>query len=241
MGFLDRFRSHDEPERSPGGSYIERHGQAAEPSLSGGDGELIEAVVAHIEAHVGDPAWVFHQLVSPYVHVDIHVVAPTEERPWTTLVTSGMSERPMNFPPELQDAARAELVMALPPNWPTERERMREESIYWPFRLLQTLATLPHQYDTWLWLGHTVPNGDPPEPYAPDTGLCCALIGPAMLAGEGFQRLEHRGRTVTFFGVYPLYADEVDFKLERGGDELDERLEAADVTELLQPERPSVA
>ena len=45
------------------------------------------------------------------------------------------------------------------------------------------LARLPHQYDSFLSYGHTIPTGDPPVPYADDTELCCALIlVPLMIA-----------------------------------------------------------
>ena len=40
---------------------------------------------------------------------------------------------------------------------------------YWPYRMLKELARLPHEFDTFLWKGHTVPNGDPPQPYGPNT------------------------------------------------------------------------
>ena len=106
---------------------------------------------------------------------------------------------------------------------------------------VQTLATLPHQYETWLWTGHTVPNGDPPEPYAPDTGLCCALIHPPVLAGDEFRQLRFEDHVVNFLGVYPLYQDEMELKLEAGAEELERRFETAEITELLQPGRPSVA
>jgi hypothetical protein len=146
-------------------------------------------------------------------------VPPADERPFYTLATSGMSERPMRAPSD--GRAYAELVLALPPDWPMEPEAFEDERRYWPFRLLQTLATLPHQFETWLWIGHTVPNGDPPEPYAPDTGLCCAMLGPALT-------------------VLALHRDEMEAKLEGGMEALIDPLDQAGVTELLDPARPSV-
>ncbi|MBE2319523.1 suppressor of fused domain protein [Solirubrobacter sp. CPCC 204708] len=240
MGFLDRFRrGRSDDQYSAGGSRIYRHEEAAEPVLSGGDPDLIEAIDAHIERHLGEPEGVFHQALSPYVHVDIHVVMPTQERPMITLVTSGMSERPMDAPSD--DVSRAELVMALPPDWPIDHDAFDDERVYWPFRLLQNLAVLPHSFNTWLWFGHTVPNGDPPEPYAEDTQFCCALLFPVMTVDEPFTRLEHGDHTVTFLGVYPLYADEMQLKLEQGTDALVDGFEALQLTERLQPGRASAA
>jgi hypothetical protein len=238
MAFLRRLRRRREPEFSPGGSRIYRHTNESAPTASQGDGELIAAVSAHIERFVGEPETVFHQIVSSWVHVDLHVVPPSSERPWTTLVTSGMSQRAMRAPDA--DCTRAELVMALPPTWPLEHSELADDRVYWPFRLLQSLATFPHQYNTWLWTGHTIPNGDPPEPYADDTELCCSILLPPLLVGSEFDVLEFGERRVRFLGVYPLYAEEMRLKLESGFEALIDRFDNAGVSELLDPGRPSV-
>jgi hypothetical protein len=180
---------------------------------------------------------VMHQSASPWVHVDLHVVPPSEERPWYTIVTSGMSEKPMRAPSA--DLAHAELVMALPPDWPMERESLADERSWWPFRLLQTLAALPHQFETWLWLGHTVPNDDPPEPYADGTRLCGALLAPPQTVPQEFTRLRVGDRDVRFFGVFALHADEMQLKLDEGFEALLEPFAQAGVTELVDPSRPS--
>jgi Suppressor of fused protein (SUFU) len=242
MAFLRRLRRHLRggrlPEFSPGGSRIYRHTNGTAPRVSHGDGDLIAAVSAHIERFVGEPETVLHQVVSSWVHVDLHVVPPTDERPWTTLVTSGMSQRAMRAPDA--GCTRAELIMALPPTWPLEHSELADDRVYWPFRLLQTLATFPHQYKTWLWTGHTIPHGDPPEPYADDTELCCSILLPPLLVGPGFDVLEFGDRRVRFLGVYPLYEPEMRLKLESGYEALIDRFDAAGVSELLDPDRPSV-
>jgi hypothetical protein len=240
MGFFDRLRRRNDV--SAGGSQIYRHKHAAKPELAHGDQELIETIGAHIAEHLGEPERVLHQIVSVYVHVDIHMVLPSDERPWITLVTSGMSQRPMKAPRELgPEVTRAELMLALPPDWPTDDESLADERHYWPFRILQMLATLPHEFDTWLWVDHTIPNGDPPEPYAEGTGLCCAMLIPPETAAEDFIQMRHGDDVVTFLGICPLYEDEMRLKLEAGAEELARRLDEAGVTELIDPTRRSVA
>jgi hypothetical protein len=75
-----------------------------------------------------------------------------------------------------------------------DEERFSDERVYWPIRLLKGLGRLPHEYSTFLWYGHTIPNGDPPEPYAEGTNLCCALITPPVLAPDDFELLEFDAR-----------------------------------------------
>ena len=60
--------------------------------------EEMEAVEGHIEQYFGKVENVFHELVSPDIHVDICMVPPTEERDYYTLVTMGMGAHRMNVP-----------------------------------------------------------------------------------------------------------------------------------------------
>ena len=232
-------------ETTAGGSRIFRHEQRErELAFSGGDAELIEAVERHVAEHFpgyGDDATVWHEVISDLVHVDVHVVPPSDERPFYTLVTSGMGERPMTVPEGLEDYRHAELVLGLPPDWPVAKTSFEDEKSYWPIRLLKMLARLPHEFDTFLYHGHTVPNGDPPEPYAASTRLCCALIARPITVPDGFEKLELAdGRAVHFFGVVALTADEMDFKLKKGSDGLFSLLDHHGVSELLDPDRVSV-
>ena len=230
-------------EITPGGSNVFRHQpKERELEFSAGDPELVEAVSDHLESSFGAEPTVFHEVISDLVHVDVHLVPPGGERIWTTLVTTGLAEKPMTVPEGLEEHRFAELVLALPEGWPLDEASFEDERNYWPIRLLKMLARLPHEFETFLWFGHTIPNGDPPEPYAPNTELCCACILPPVLAPDGFEKLElPDGRSLSFFAVVPLHEDEMNFKLKKGNDALVDRLDEAGVTELLDPSRPSVA
>lgn len=199
-----------------------------------GDQGLVDAVTGHIEKHFGPVERVLHEIVSTYVHVDLHVVMPTKERPVITVVTSGMSERAM--PGDLY----AELMLILPPTWPTDDPAFETDEAYWPFRLLKQLARLPHEYQTRLWKGDTVPNGDPPRPYARDTKLCGALIAPMVLPrDEGADSFVYDGHEIALLSVWPLHADEMQVKLDQGLDRFYDLLDEAELTEILDPRRPS--
>lgn len=230
----------DADEITPGGSHVFRHQpREHEPALAQGDPAVIDAVSAHVERHIGPIEHVLHELLSPEVHLDLLWVAPREERPCHTLVTCGMSARPMHAP--VPEEALAELCLVLPPDWPMDEAAWSDERHWWPMRLLKFLGRLPHEYDTWLAPGHTIPNDDPPVPYAPGTHLCGALIAPLALAPAGFDVLDGPVGPVRFHGVVPLHRDEMDFKLRKGTDALAALLDAAQVTEAVEPERPSVA
>ena len=225
-------------ERSPGGSRIYRHQpRTSEPEIVHGDADLIDAVSEHVDRHIGTFDDVLHELVSPDVHLDILHVPPSGDRRWHTLVTCGMSARPMHAPDP--ERAYAELTLALPPDWKFEQSTWEDERNYWPIRLLKVLGRLPHEYDTWLGYGHTVPNEDPPVPYAPGTRMCGAILLPPLLPDEGFAVLERPAGPINFYGVIPLHPEEMKRKLEAGTDALLDLFDDAGVTELLDPGRPS--
>ena len=229
-------------EVTPGGSEIFRH-EASKRDLepTEGDPELIGAVSDHLERFFGPVGAVFHEIVSDRVHVDVHFVSPGADREWITLVTSGMAERPMTVPDGLEDYRYAELVLALPADWPLAEDALAHETYYWPLRLLKDLARLPHDYGTFLCWGHTIPNGDPPEPYADGTSFCGALVADARLTPEEFDQLAlPDGRSVYFYGVYALLADEMEFKLEHGAAALLDRFVEEHVTEWVDLSRRSV-
>lgn len=229
------------PETSPDGSAVLRHEpRERAPEVAVRDESAMEEIEAHIEQHLGEVDMVWHEIVSDLVHIDIHQVPPDDERPFWTLVTTGMSDRPMSVPEGAEEFACAELMLCLPPDWPLSQEEFADENNYWPLRLLKVLARLPHEYETWLGPGHTVPNGgDDPIAYAENTAFTCAMILPPLaLAPPEFHQLELDDRVINFYGVWPLYPAEVDLKLNKGLDALLDRLERNGVTELIDVDRP---
>ena len=182
--------------------------------------EEMEAVEGHIQQHFGKVENVFHELVSPDIHVDICIVPPTEERDYYTLVTMGMGAHRMNVPEELAEykLERAELAIALPADWKLDQESMKDEKWYWPIRLLKSLARLPIASDTWLGFGHTMDNK---ENFAENTKLCAAILtGPQSTEEGGEVCTLPGGEEVNFYQVISLYRDELEYKLAHDADAL---------------------
>jgi suppressor of fused protein SUFU len=151
-----------------------------------GDGESIERITDHIERHFGKIALVWHEMIFDLVHVDVHWVQPTAERPYHTLVTSGMSDKQMTAPEGAADFRYGEVMLCLPAEWKLSQDALKDQRNYWPIELLKSTARFPHEYDTWISFGHTITNGDPPRPYGANTKLCGTLISVPVLAGKEF-------------------------------------------------------
>ena len=209
--------------------------------LAFGDGSSIEEIDAHIETYLGPVEMVYHEIISDLVHIDVHHVAPRPGRLYHTLITSGMSDKPMTTPPPAFPHRYAELMICLPYTWKLSEAAFRDEVNYWPVRLLKRLARFPHEYQTWLGWGHTVPNGDPMEPFTPETKLSCALLSPSILAGPDFFELTvSPEKTIRFFCIWPLYAEETDFKLKHGTEALAEKFKKNGITEIVDLRRKNV-
>lgn len=229
-------------EQSESGSPVYRHEKRdREFEFAVGDSENIDRITAHIEAHVGPVANVFHELISDLVHVDIHMVKPSPRRNCHTLVTSGMSDRPMNAPDGYGAFRFSELMISLPPDWPMSQESWKDEANYWPIRMLKFLARFPHEYQTWLWAMHTIPNGNPPEPFATNTRMSgVILLPPITLPMEFHELVIDSAKTIHFHSVVPLHPDEMDLKLKEGAEALFPGFDKHGVSEILDPGRESV-
>lgn len=103
-------------EKSESGTPIYRYDDIEPKSFQPafGDEQTIELVSNHIEKHLGKIETVFHEVVSDLVHIDIHWVKPSTEFPFNILVTSGMSDLPMNVPDGLEEHKYVELCVLLP-------------------------------------------------------------------------------------------------------------------------------
>ncbi|MFC7533379.1 suppressor of fused domain protein [Actinoplanes sp. GCM10030250] len=229
----------------PIGSGILRH-QSKHDEFVAAQGqrqEVGEAIDRHIEQFFGPVEFVYHEIASHLVGVHIYVVGPTADRPFRTLITSGMSELPMTVPEGHGISPYAEVMIALPPDWPlNDRSALGDEASGWPITLLKQVARLPHEYGTWIGEWHSIPNGDPMEPYAAGVPFAGAVVTPMLRVPAEARAVQvGDGTTVDVLAVIPLHPDEVRVKLERGTDALIEILDRGSITELLDPERPSFA
>ncbi|MFF2483801.1 suppressor of fused domain protein [Paenibacillus sp. NPDC058071] len=188
--------------------------------------ENYETIYKHVEEHLGPVAGVFQEILSDELTIDIIVAAPTKERNCYTLVTSGISEIPFTVPDGAESYRYAELTISLPPTWKISDEDFKDERNYWPIRALKTIGRFPHEYNTWLYYGHTVANGNPPAPYSSDAKFQGMLVWvpEAANATEFFNLSLSEEKVVHFFSLIPLYQDEIEFKVKNGQDALLEKL-----------------
>jgi len=234
--------SDDPIERSGSGDPIYRHKDRDRGfTIPETFGTHLEAIQNHLAEHLAPVENVFHEIISDLVHLDVLLIPAADDRPFHVLVTSGMSDLPMSVPDGLEDFQRAELLVVLPPDWPLDEERFKDHRVFWPIEWLKMLGRLPHEYETWLGYGHSVPNGDPPEPI-PGTEFVGVALNYIDWLPDEFTRLEINSETgIIFYQIVPLYREEMDLKMASGMEALEALFEKHEIGFVLDCKRPNVA
>lgn len=203
------------------------------------------AIVEHVSRHLARPAFVIHEIESELVHLDVHVVPPAPDRNFWFLFTTGMSARPMRKPHDAQGSRLAELSILLPQYWRLDRESWRDTRWCWPIRELKEAALMPHRHDTWLGYGHTImPTdvsraGEVTRSLDTSTRLSSLLVVASDLVPEETELIKNGAARIDLLTLFPIYPEELDYKVEHGLDALMAAFSAAGVSDVIDPARPS--
>lgn len=260
MGFLDKFRKKnavpaarprkegtapETEEYTPGGSAVYRYQTPEDPGFRPPEDVCVsmEAIERHMEGIF--PGWggfVYHEIVSDLVHIDVHVLREPEGDGYV-LYTTGMSDLPMCLPEEIsdrEDLKFAELYMILPGDWDVgEETRLIKDLPYesvWPIQMLKFLARFPHEYKTWLGWGHSIPNGPDYHPICDGVGFGGAvLVQPSLVP----PLTTEEGKQISFYMVVPAYKEEIEYKLKYGMESLNQRFVEGKLPLVLNVRRPN--
>ena len=194
--------------------------------------DRLQQIRSHVERHIGRIERVFAGDAASGT-ADVLHVRPVNSRPYHTLITAGMSDVAMPVPADVDAPRRIELMMTLPESW---------KFADWPVQYLQSLSRIPRDKpEAWLGWGHTIPNGDPPQPLTPRTELCGVIIAPSLLVPIAFYQTNLDGERVAFYSAIPLYNEELQLQTREGMAALLERLVQNDVNDVVDLKRRNVA
>ena len=235
-------------EVSPGGSeiYIYKDQKDHKFRAPAAYGVFAEEVNSHFEAlFPGRETFVFHELVSDLVHIDVNIMKPASEDDFYVMFTTGMSDLPMKIPNNISDRdglKYAELFMFLPSSWnPGDAGTIGSDIPYedfWPIQVIKFLARFPHEYKTWLGAGHTIPNGANYEPILEDSEMSgMVLLG---LDDKYSMMYAKSGQIVHLYMVMPITRAETEYKLEHGMVALEDKFSEHDLPMVIDMYRKSV-
>ena len=202
------------------------------PHISAASASYRQEIVAHIEKHLGPITATFRREDSDSP-VDLLWLRPSANRPYHTLVTLGLSDRPMDIPDDVANknaAERAELMIMLPPEWNISPDNLKSEQGYWPIAWLTMLADFARAPGNWLGTGYVFPNGEPMSEIA-DTPFSGVLILPPFVshAHEACVFHSRDGTRLNLYALIPLYPGEIELKTAQGLDVLLERFDESGI------------
>jgi len=203
------------PETSPGGSVIRRYrgNEFSRTPIGFTEESSAEFRSAREDVYTrffGDASSVSHEIIPLIPHIDVYTYEHGQHgRNYCTLVTGGMSDMEMSLPAGAKGAPRrVELIFYC--------SEPKQEYL----DTLRRLAHFPHDNKSWIGAGHTMPNGNPPEPFWDSPVLDTLLFMPTIVNPDGglASRLRLAEEPVHFLWVVPLTTPECNLKLAVGFD-----------------------
>ncbi|WP_298639943.1 suppressor of fused domain protein [uncultured Cardiobacterium sp.] len=211
------------------------------PPVSAANHSYRQEMRAHIERHFGPIAATFKREESAST-IDLLWLPPDNDHPYQTLITSGLSDHPMDVPDDADRARREriELMIMLPLKWQFSPQNLHSEQGYWPIVWLSMLADYAQSKGNWIGIGNLFPNGNPMTPIA-GTPFSGVTILPPFI-GHPQESGTYRSKDGTRINIYclmPLYAGEIELLNREGLEALLARFDACHITsEVADPARP---
>ena len=181
--------------------------------------EHSEWIAEHVKSHFPDAEIkVFHEFLSLDFKLHIYFIN-SKDLIYNILLTCGMSSLEMNVPEfveERDDYRFAELMMFIPKDIEFNEVYSGENKNDYIIKMLKLSGKFPHQYDTWLSIGHTIRNSEDLESYGADTKFVGGVILPSATFDEDFTEITRNGRIINIYSFFPLYENELLYKVENG-------------------------
>ena len=201
-----------------------------------------ELILNHIEKYVGKIEKSIHDQKFELAPLSIHIIPKTHDQNYSALVTSGLSFLPMSPPDPMRFFKYSELLIKLPLDWPLPVDALKQDEFIWPIEQLNYLMKYVHTNHQWFSDGHTFGNGNPPYPFANNTGLCGFLFTlPVLSFPPEFCELKiDDSKSVIFLQLLPLYKEEMDYAVTEGSDALLKKFEENNVFDYVNIHRDNL-
>ncbi|WP_421945142.1 suppressor of fused domain protein [Pedobacter sp.] len=185
-----------------------------------------ELISEHLDKrYKSEEITVFHEIFSPDIHLDVYFVN-SKQHEFNFLLTAGMSTIEMTVPNAVEnpeDYKFAELMLLLPKSIGFGKVT-GENPNDWLIEMLKESARFPHHYDTWLSIGHTLQATADMEPYSENTIYTGIVVLPSVTFDEDFTSLQAGENVINIYSAFPLYEDEMNYKIKNGYNALLDKL-----------------
>jgi len=201
--------------------------------------DIIELFDNHLDRFVDDDELVvFHDVESKDNHIDIYWIKPNKEyRPYSILMTVGMSRFPMNVPTGYEDKRLIELSMLFPKAWDFSNINSKPDTLQWPIHHLRSIGKMPISKNTWIGFGHTISYHRKESDLFPGTRFSSTIILPSIHLPETFIKIPLEKETISIYTAIPLYPEELDYKNSHDTNSLIEKLNDFKIQEIIDIDR----
>lgn len=206
--------------------------------------EHSEWILEHLENfYTKDEITVFHEFFALDFKIHTYLIdAPRHS--FNILLTSGMSAMKMNVDNEIENSKSlqfAELMLLIPKDIDFQTVYTGLYKNDWIISMLKQTAKFPHQYNTWLSIGHTIQATHDMKSYDDDkTTFVGGVVLPSVTFEEDFTQIKKDGRIINIYSFFPLYKDELQYKIDNNYNALLDLIIAADSKEVLNPNRKNL-
>jgi len=211
------------------------------------DKKLFEEHAEWIDTHLSkfyadEEVFVFHEIMSMDFHLDVYLIK-SQKHSFNILLTSGMSSMEMDLDQNIKnrnDLKFAELILLLPKEIEFGEIHNGENENDWIISMLKQTARFPHHYGTWLGIGHTIQATEELDTYDKSTEFVGSIILPSVTFDEDFTKIEMDGHEINFHTLFPLYKNELEYKVEVGYNKFLDLLIKSNSKEILDIKRPNL-
>lgn len=186
--------------------------------------------------------WVYHETPTIDFHLDIFFVKPADTE-FDLLLTGGMSLMEMNVSEirgNSDDYKFAEVMVLIPKGMNFGQMYPGGTPNDWIITMLKQVARFPHYYDTWVGIGHTLQATEEMDPYSSDTSFCGCLVLPTVTFSENFRKIGCPEGHINIYSLFPLYKEELKFKIENGFIKFAQLLSGNNAQEVLDLNRKKI-
>lgn len=166
----------------------------------------------HIETTRGPIEKVIQEIDESKMLVDVLVASPTPEHEYYTIVTSGMSFKPMEPPPTINIPTHqhAELYMHLPKDWKLDKESLLDPKWAWPVAFLLYFARYPHVNHKWVGWGSYLELADSVSGCMGDSSYeGCLLLTPLEECPDIMTVELNLLQQIFYYNLFPAYMEEI--------------------------------
>ncbi|UKN00497.1 suppressor of fused domain protein [Paracrocinitomix mangrovi] len=169
---------------------------------------------------------------NPEYNIDIYK-CKANDNSHQLLITNGMSVYEQNVNEANADLQHIELYMWLP-------EYLNLENNNWPIHWLNRIAQLPQKNNTWFGDGDTIPAGNPPQEIDERLATNHFIVSRPKHLHEIYQDADLSAKGYKLLAVFPLFQDEVNYKLKNSHTLLYKKLKKNNLDERIDIFRQSV-